>query len=102
MVSWLVLLPFVLTICGLIVILVKGRKNNPQFPIEEPDEVVELTVAYLGDKAYWVHENVFYESLILTEPDFSTAMPINTDEMSDEEMEKLLFILDGLNKVKGE
>lgn len=57
-----------------------------------------IRVAVYDDKAYWVHNNVFYESEITREPDFETARPINIMSMSNKEIKKLLVILDEIEE----
>lgn len=57
-----------------------------------------IRIVYAPDnKAYWVSENVFYcADLIDGEVDLENAKPIDTHDISKQEIERLLFILDNL------
>jgi hypothetical protein len=51
----------------------------------------------IEDHAYWVHDNMFYiadtvEGLVNPE----TVRPIDTNNMSNRDIDKMLFILDSL------
>lgn len=64
----------------------KMRKNNT------------VTVAIVGNKAYWVHDNTFYESDIVDgEIDRDSARPVDAFSMSKREFESLLDILDNIS-----
>lgn len=107
--SLLVLVPWVLTVASLLVIIyIQNRHKHSfddHFDIEDedliPDWVNEkevVRVAVVEDRAYWVHNNVFYESDVTPEPDFSTARPVNTMSMRPKELNELLIILDELEE----
>ena len=56
-----------------------------------------VRVLIVGDHAYWVHDNMFYmadtvEGLVNPE----TVRPIDTNNMSNRDIDKMLFILDSL------
>ena len=94
----LILVPWVLTVAALLIIMVKRNESNEEYDDEGIPEIIR--VAVYEDKAYWVYENVFYESEITREPDFATAHPINTMELAPKELDKLLAILDELDNEK--
>ena len=51
----------------------------------------------LEDHAYWVHNNMFYVADIadgLVNPE--TVRPVDTNNMSNRDIDKMLFILDSL------
>jgi hypothetical protein len=51
------------------------------------------------DKAYWVIDNIFYVSDVVDgRPDFHNATPVDTTNMSKNELDKMLFILDNLGR----
>lgn len=57
-----------------------------------------IRVIVMGSQAYWVSDNTFYvaeafDGEVLTE----TAKPIDVENMSKVDVEKMLFILDSLN-----
>ena len=108
-VALLVLIPWVLTTIALLTIMyLQNRTANSMddfFDVEDedliPDWVNEkevIRVAVVKDRAYWVHDNVFYESDVTPEPDFSTARPVDTMSMRPKQLNELLVILDELEE----
>jgi len=56
-----------------------------------------IDVLVTEDYAYWIHKNVFYRASVEDgNVDRSSASPINTSNMSDDELKKMLKILDKL------
>lgn len=56
-----------------------------------------LTVAIVEDKAYWVHDNTFYETDIVNgEIDKNSARPINAFTLPKKKFDQLLEILDNI------
>jgi hypothetical protein len=56
-----------------------------------------IDVLVTEDSAYWIHKNVFYKADVDDgHVDRSTASPVNTEDMSEEEFKKMLKILDKL------
>jgi len=56
-----------------------------------------IDVLVTEDYAYWIHKNVFYRANVEDgDVDRSSASPINTSNMSDDELKKMLNILDKL------
>jgi hypothetical protein len=56
-----------------------------------------VRVAIIGDKAYWVHNNVFYESNIVDGYiDNEGARPVDAHTLSKRELDKLLSVLDNI------
>jgi hypothetical protein len=56
-----------------------------------------LKVLVVGNEAYWVVGNVFYVADAFdNQVDPETARPVNVENMSRLDMEKMLFILDSL------
>jgi hypothetical protein len=99
MILILALVPWVLTVGALIFIMVHNRhdeyEDEDDFMFDDEDHEI-VRVAVYDEKAYWVHENVFYESDVTREPDFTTARAIDTMSMSPKQLNKLLNILDEL------
>ena len=107
MMALLALIPWVLTVGALLYIIVRNKKQDDYDDgLEEvedggyitDDEQVVIKAAVYDDKAYWVYENVFYESEVTREPDWETARPVDTMQLSQKELKKLLIILDELNQ----
>lgn len=56
-----------------------------------------IKVAIIGDKAYWVHQNIFYESDVIDGYiNNETARPVNAHGLSKKEFDKLLKVLDNI------
>ena len=60
-----------------------------------------VKIIIIEGKAYWVKDNIFYTA----ETDngsivHETANPVDTDDMSKKDIDKMLFILDNLGKGK--
>ena len=98
MIIALVLLPWVLTLLALLFII--ARSDTAEYEEEEDyfDDQEVVRVAVYEDKAYWVYDNVFYESEVTREPDFETAKPIDTMSMNPKDLNKLLNILDEIEE----
>lgn len=73
------------------------EKNLTQ--LEKIREKNTIRVAVVGKKAYWVHENTFYESDIINgHIDNSAARPIDAHKLSSKELNNLLNILDNIQR----
>lgn len=56
-----------------------------------------VKVIFIGGKAYWVSNNIFYSANALNgNVDIETTQPIDTTNMSKKDIDKMLFILDNL------
>lgn len=63
----------------------------------EEEEEVEISVAIIEDKAYWVVDNTFYVAEIIDgEIDKSSSRPVDPFTMSSSDIKKMLFILDNI------
>lgn len=101
MLTLLILIPWVLTVAGLLFIMfMKKRPHEEEHDHEDffDNEADVIRVAVYDEKAYWVYDNVFYESDITREPDFTTARPIDTMSLAPKELDKLMHILDELKE----
>lgn len=100
----ILLVPWVLTVSVLLFIIVKNKKvsEHDEDLVSDEEDLLEdmmsetVRVAQYRDKAYWVHDNIFYEAELMKEPDFSTAKPVDTMSMSPKQLNELLAILDEL------
>lgn len=74
------------------------RQKTSQL-IQRQDKL-RLRVIFTEDnKAYWVDNNIFYVSEVVNgRPDFNNAQQIDTENMSKDELDKMLFILDNLRR----
>jgi len=82
----------------------KNLPKKTQVKVSQSRKHIEknmLKVIMVDGKAYWVIDNVFYVSDTLDgDPDTETAKPVDTSDMSKQEVEKMLFILDSLKRGK--
>lgn len=103
----LIVLPWVLTVVCLLFIIMKKENTATQFDDDEDyfleDEDREVVrIAVYEDKAYWVYDNVFYQSDVTREPDFSTAEAVDTMDLPPKELHRLMNILDELKNSERE
>lgn len=76
-------------------------ENNKQSQIDKRVEKDTVKIVATEDQAYWVVDNVFYVAdLVNDKPDMSTARPVDTSNMSKQDIDKMLFILDNLDRGK--
>lgn len=65
--------------------------------LQQHEEKNRIDVLVVGDEAYWISNNVFYMGMIVDgQIDHDTTKPINTQDMKQEEIDKMLFIVDSL------
>jgi hypothetical protein len=103
----LLIIPWALTVAFLSYIIIKNNNKNPEegydgLDIEDEGDHQIIRAAIYDTKAFWVHDNIFYESDVLREPDWSTAKPIDTMKLSDKSLSNLLKILDDLKESEKE
>lgn len=73
-------------------------EKTTQSQIRQKKNTTKLLVTE-EDKAYWVVDNIFYTANVINGiPDFDNAVPIDTSDMSQNELDKMLFILDNLDR----
>lgn len=101
----LALVPALLTVVALLVIMFlvgnkSDKRGDDDFDMDESHDFIRVMVQ--SDKAYWVHENVLYESETQNVPDFDTARPIDVMTLTPKQMEALFEILDDLEKSERE
>ena len=98
MIALLIVVPWLLTTAALLTIMFLKKRphehEEDEFDEDFFGEEETVRVAVYGERAYWVYDNVFYESDVMREPDFTTARPIDTMSMSPKDLHKLMNILD--------
>jgi hypothetical protein len=64
-----------------------------------PDQIKVLVV---GDKAYWIQDNTFYETNVDDngEIDQASSKPVDTTNLNDDEINMLMEIVDELGRVE--
>jgi len=56
-----------------------------------------VKVVFIEDKAYWVANNIFYcAEVIGGNVNIDTTKPVDTNNMSKKDIDKMLFVLDNL------
>ena len=77
---------------------IKSKNNFSQLELRK--EKTKVKIIFTDDnKAYWVDNNIFYvASVINGRPDFRNAEKIDTTNMSKNELDKMLVILDNLRR----
>jgi hypothetical protein len=114
-----------ITLCSILMIVVKKRKKYfaklvytqssihqivksflPKDLFEVPKMLSQsrkhvrnntVKVLIIEDSAYWVHNNMFYVADTLDGAvDSETVRPVDTNNMSKRDIDKMLFILDSL------
>ena len=69
--------------------------KNTQSTKRLKESIIDVLIT--EDSAYWIHKNIFYKANVEDgHVDRSTASPVNTEDMSEEELKKMLKILDKL------
>jgi ribosomal protein L16 Arg81 hydroxylase len=114
-----------ITLCSILIIIVKKRKKYfaklvytqssihqivksflPKDLFEVPKMLSQsrkhvrnntVKVLIIEDSAYWVHNNMFYVAdAVDGAVDSETVRPVDTNNMSKRDIDKMLFILDSL------
>jgi hypothetical protein len=74
------------------------KKVDTQSRIRSREGVIKVIQAP-DKKAYWVEDNIFYYAEVVDgQFDPTNKQPVDTNGLSNKEVNKLLFILDNLNK----
>lgn len=77
----------------------KTSKLKSQMSKRIEDNSISMVI--VDDKAYWVTNNIFYVADAEdNHPVLETAIPIDTSDMSKDDVDKMLFILDNLIRGK--
>ena len=71
--------------------------KKPLTQLEKRRDKDKIKVLVVGEDAYWVADNMFFIAKTENgEVMLETAEPIDTENMSKQEINKMLFILDNL------
>jgi hypothetical protein len=71
--------------------------NSPKSQLDRIRKKNIIRVAILEKKAYWVHENIFYEAEVVDgQINNENAKPIDAHSLTQRELNKLLTILDSM------
>ena len=73
------------------------KKQKIETQLDKARKKNIIKVAITENKAYWVHENIFYESDVVDGyVDSENSRPIDAHKLSQKELNKLMDILDGI------
>lgn len=62
-----------------------------------------VKVVFIEDKAYWVANNIFYcAEVVGGNVNIDTTKPVDTNNMSKKDIDKMLFVLDNLRDGEGD
>lgn len=76
-----------------------NAKRSSQLTKRREKDTIKVIV--IDEKAYWVSDNIFYiADAIDGNPIPETARPLDTKQMSNKDVSKMLFILDNLKDGK--
>jgi hypothetical protein len=65
--------------------------------MQQYEEKNRIDVLVIDDEAYWISNNVFYRGEIVDgQIDHDTTKPVDTQNMKQTEIDKMLFIIDSL------
>ena len=79
--------------------ITKKTRENKNSQSHRHYEKNNVKVVIVDGLAYWIKENVFYKSEVLTDGvDPGEAQPVDTIGMSSVELDKMLFIMDKLRE----
>lgn len=78
----------------------RGASKNKQSRQRYNPEQIKVVV--IGDKAYWIQNNTFYEAMVTENGDIdqSLSKPVDTTNMPIEEVDRLLKIVDDLRRTE--
>lgn len=62
----------------------------------------KIKVVVVGDRAYWIQNNTFYQTVVTEdgEIDQSLAIPVDTTNMIQDDIDRLMLIVDDLRRVE--
>lgn len=82
-------------------VIANNGNEKKQTQLSKRADEKSIKIVSIEDRAYWVVDNVFYMAEMDNDmPDMSTAKPIDTSNMSRTDIDKMLFILDNLDRRK--
>lgn len=73
-------------------------RSIPDSQLEQFRKKNTVKVAIIGRKAYWVHENVFYETDVIDgHIDNTSAKPIDASKLTTKQVRMLMDVLDSIS-----
>lgn len=76
------------------------EKQKSQMQLRKEKTAVQVII--IDGSAYWVSDNMFYTADVIDgDVDLTNAKKVDTEKMSKKDIDKMLFILDNLEKENG-
>lgn len=83
-------------------IIKKKRKTSTNKQSRQKYNPEQIKVLVVENKAYWIQDNTFYETYITDdgEIDQASSRPVDTTNLGDEDVDRLMKIVDELRSVE--
>lgn len=80
----------------------KNKRVHPSQQSRQKYSQDKIKVIIVGDNAYWVQDNIFYQTVVSEDGniDQDLAVPVDTTNMEDEDIDRLMLILDDLRSAE--
>jgi hypothetical protein len=84
------------------VLIAQKRGGHPSQQSRQKYRSDKIKVVVVGDRAYWIQDNTFYQTGVTEdgEIDQSLAIPVDTTNMSQDDIDRLMIIVDDLRRVE--
>lgn len=84
------------------VLIAQKRGGHPSQQSRQKYRSDKIKVVVVGDRAYWIQDNTFYQTAVTEdgEIDQSLAIPVDTTNMSQDDIDRLMLIVDDLRRVE--
>jgi hypothetical protein len=83
-------------------LVAKNRGGHPSQQSRQRYRSDKIKVVVVGDRAYWIQNNTFYQTVVTEdgEIDQSLAIPVDTTNMEQEDIDRLMLIVDDLRSAE--
>jgi hypothetical protein len=84
------------------VLIAQKRSTHPSQQSRQKYRSDKIKVVVVGDRAYWIQDNTFYQTSVKEdgEIDQSLAIPVDTANMNQDDIDRLMLIVDDLRRVE--
>jgi hypothetical protein len=84
------------------VLIAQKRSGHPSQQSRQKYRSDKIKVVVVGDRAYWIQDNTFYQTVVTEdgEIDQSLAIPVDTTNMVQDDIDRLMLIVDDLRRVE--
>lgn len=83
-------------------LIAKKKGTHPSQQSRQKYSQDKIKVIVVGDIAYWVQDNIFYQTVVSEDGNIEQdlAVPVDTTQMQEEEIDRLMLILDDLRSAE--